>query len=119
VAEAAARAGQLDAAVAAAAKLTDPSSRAGAYAAVAEAAARAGQVELAKQTEAAIPSHLPVPKSSARRAVAEVLARAEQFYEARVYCEHCGELDKLKAYTVILQEYTKRYPRGAPVRRPG
>jgi hypothetical protein len=81
---------------------------------VAEAAAKAGQVELATQAEAEIPSHVPVPKSNARRAIAEALARAGRFYEARVHCDHCGDLDKLKAYTVILQEYTNRHPPVVP-----
>ena len=83
-------------------------------AALAEAAAKAGLLELASQAEAAIPSHLPVPKSNARRAIAEAWARAGRFYEARVYCHHCRDLDKLIAYTVMLQEYTKRHPRVAP-----
>ena len=118
VAKAAAKAGQLDAVLAAVAKITDPFSASSAYAAVAAAAAKAGQVELATQAEAGIPSHLPVPKSNARRAIAEALARAGRFYEARVHCDRCGDLDKLKAYTVILQEYTNRHPPDAPpVRR--
>ncbi len=127
MAEGAAKVGQIDAAVAAA-KVTDPSDQSQAYAAVAEGAAKAGQLEVAKKAEGTIPEHSPKSKSAARRAISEALisealARAGRFYEARVSCEPCERLDKLEAYTVILQEYTKRHPakrgpQGTPVARP-
>jgi replicative DNA helicase len=101
----------LDAALAAAAKIEDPELGSWAYAAVAGIAAKAGEVRFATHAEAAISSRLPAPKSYSRRVVAEALARAGQFYAARLECDKCMELDKLKAYTVILREYiTRRSP---------
>ena len=50
-------------------------------------------------------------KEALRRAgVAQALAREGRFYEARVYCVPCERVDKLKAYTTIINEITKRYP---------
>ena len=118
LAEAAIQAGHLGLVRSAVERLTDIEPRSYAKQALVDVAARHGQMELATQVEATIPPHLRVPKSEAQSAIAKGLARAGRFYEARLCCEPCRELDKLMAYTVILQEYTKRYRQIAtPIRR--
>jgi hypothetical protein len=99
----------LDAAMAAAGKVTDPSTRSETYQQVALRAAEAGLTELAQEAAKRIPKEWSSYRSTARAAVAQALARAGRLYDARVYCENCEWLDKLKAYTVILTEYTKRH----------
>jgi hypothetical protein len=87
--------------------IKDPILKAEAQAAGSVAAAEAGHVEIAEIAEAAI-SSLPRAKSNARSAISAALARAGQFYEASIACEQCEPLDRLKAYTAILQAYTNK-----------
>jgi hypothetical protein len=117
VAEAAAKANSpgvaksaTDAALTAAGKATDPGAQSLAYAAVAAAAAGAGLIELAQKAAEGIPKESFAKRSSAVAALAQALARAGLFNEARIACEDCERLDKLRTYTTILNEYTKRHP---------
>jgi hypothetical protein len=126
IAEAAAKAGQFDAALDAASKPTDLYCQSQAYAAIAEAAAKAGQFDTAlgaasKATDPVVQSRAyavtaeaesspGADRSKAPLAGAQALAREGFFYKARIYCEPWERIDKLRAYTTILEEYTKRYP---------
>jgi hypothetical protein len=118
VARKAAANGLWDAALKAAEQDSDVDSRSEAYENVTWEAACQDQIEIARRAERMISPALLDLKSAAQRAIAAALARSgswKSFYDARVRCEPCEQLDKLKAYTVILQEYTKRYP---PKRHP-
>ena len=147
-AQAAVRAGLIDAVLAAASAIEDPTTKAGAYAGTAEAAARADQrprvqaaidavlaaaakitapfakagacgggrgggrgglIMSAEDALKQIPKgFFPAEHSTARSAVAQALAREGRFHDARVFSEDCRPLDKLRADTVIMTEYTKR-----------
>jgi hypothetical protein len=107
------RHGHRDAAFAAASRTANLILQSEAYAAIAVADAEAGSIESAERAEKGIQEGSYTFRSKARAAIAQALAREKRFYEARVFCEPCERLDKLRAYTTILNEYSKRYPGSA------
>ena len=75
------------------------------FASVARVSSQAGLLEVAQQAEANIPRSWYWERSDARAAVAQCLARAGRYFEARLYCESCERVDKLKTYTIIVCIY--------------
>jgi hypothetical protein len=113
----AAQAGQMDLARAAidvmmseAASGAEPGAQSTIYCVLASVAAGMGHIEQALEADARIQSYWVIPKSIARRSISQALARDGRFFEARVLCESCEPLDKLKAYTVIVHEIARQHP---------